>query len=367
MFYKAEVKLMRGFQKRLIFAIIWGFNEIQVNERQNIIRIWRWLMPVMAMLIVAVSCGVEALAESSSASYKAVDFVTSQSELSKSPSYGLSDSLDYSGGSARSVNYQESSLDSAVYAGEVSAEAPVLPVVIPVDGGGGSVDTAGSAGSAGSAPTTTSTGIESVSPAVDIVFPDSSFLSTPKDVPSMSISPSVSFTPPEVSLDNPLSLVVAAGVQKEISKSKSVPAKITGPKDLAARTAAISSSKSKSLKTTKKLHQNVSLKKQVSDIENGIIKFISPGSDCDNFGCLTEDVLHGAADTVWYCKVYTFGGFTLEWDCQSPQMAWLLIPVFLPFVLPVGDWMGDWGRGSLEMGSGKRKVKSEKSKVKRAK
>lgn len=104
--------------------------------------IWQSLTSVVVATVWCVAAGASVLAQSSSASYQAVDFINAESGLSTSSSYQLNDSVDYYGGTANSGNYKECTGNAAVLSEcGFTITPPPLPPSPPSTaiGGGGQI------------------------------------------------------------------------------------------------------------------------------------------------------------------------------------------------------------------------------------
>lgn len=259
----------------------------------NRFKIWQIVLLIPAILAVS---GQIVFAESSSASYKAVDFVNPEASLSTSGSYKLNDSVDYYGGIHSSAGYTECTGDFAVLSncGQVVVTPPTPPAP-PSGGGGGGGCTSGCSGAGdvetfGKPPSSNPPVDESPTP----IIPKKPFvLPNIKEPIPKPVEPSVIVKPVEVK-------EVIVPVIKDADS------------------------------------QDVSV--LIKNVESEVVNIIAPKLNCEDLVCLESNLLRPAAKKTQpaICKVYSFGGFGFDIDCQNLLMIWLVLGLSALFVMPFG-------------------------------
>ncbi|MCC7432476.1 hypothetical protein IT412_03030 [Candidatus Peregrinibacteria bacterium] len=256
----------------------------------NKLKFWQLMLLIPAMLAIS---GQIVLAQSSSASYKAVDFVNPEASLSSSNSYQLNDSVDYYGGIHSSAGYTECTGDFAVLSncGQLVVTPPTQPTPPnPPGGGGGGGCTSGCSG-AGDVET--------------FGKPPSS--NPPVGEPPTPVIPKKPFVLPNIKepIPQPVEPIVVKPVEvKEVIKDIS-------SKDVAAL---------------------------IKNVESEVVNIIAPKLNCEDLVCLESNLLRPAAKKAQpaICKVYSFGGFGFDIDCQNLLMIWLVLGLSAMFVMPFG-------------------------------
>jgi hypothetical protein len=254
----------------------------------------KWQLVLLGVIMVASVRTV--LAQSSSASYQAVDFVNPSASLSTSGSYQLNDSIDYYGGIHSSSGYTECTGDFAVLSdcGQLVTPPPPPPPP-PGGGGGGSGCFSGCSGSGhvdtfGNPPSEGEEDEENpvVEPPVDTVKPKKPFV-----LPN---------------IKEPLPLV-----EKPVLQVKPV----------------IIQEEKPSVREIVKL---------IEDVETKVVELVASKLNCEDLVCLQTNLLRPAAKNSFgeTCKVYAFGGFGFVVDCQLLVLLWMVVGLSGLFVIPLG-------------------------------
>ncbi len=233
-------------------------------------------MAVAAGLFVA--SVMWASAQSTSTSYKAVDFVNPEGSLSASSSYKLNDSVDYYGGINASSNYIECTGDHAVLSACGSTVAPPPP-----PGGGGGGGGGGGIGAGGDHPD----------------HQDCNKLDCITDEPPIEEEEPPVKPPFQLpNIEEPLAVPVRpAAPVVEVSKPVVKPAEVTPA--------------------------------LVNKVIEKVIEEVLPNEPlCQDLICAQASMLiaqgeklRGAAENI--CTVYTYGGFAFRGGCENIVFFWV--------------------------------------------
>ncbi len=238
-------------------------------------------------------------AQSSSASYKAVDFVNPEANISSSSGYKLNDSIDYYGGVNASPGYTECTGDFAVLSACGGTVTPPPPPP-PAGGGGG--------GGSGS--------INWGTPACSLTG----------DCPEGPTVPEVVEKPP---VKKPFKL-------PDIKE----PATPVEPVTEIEEPAPVS-------QLTEQQQQQIVQQVQAVGQQVGaeILKAVAP-EICEDLTCSEVNLFRpaapgrrlGAEGAV--CRIYTFGGYQITVSCQDALLVWLAIILLTiaPFPLGILVW-----------------------------
>lgn len=261
------------------------------------------LVPGLAMSIVAISFGAEVMAESTSASYKAVDFINPEASLSTSTTYQLSDSIDYYGGINTSPSYQECTGDFAVLGGCKTPPLPPPPPAPPTPPPGGG----------GSGCTTCTPNPPYVPPVVTPPVPPVKPVEKPFVLPKITEPGAPVVVTPPAPVPPVAPVRPAPDVPKVVANLPNEVVSLSG---------------------------GGSLEQQIKTVEEGkLIKVIVLNFSCKDLQCPPGDQLRGTAEGSGECffKIYTFGGFVFIWSCQDAWMLWLLFVLLCIFVVRLVD------------------------------
>lgn len=241
---------------------------------QNKTKIWLGMARITVAAGLFVTSVMWASAQSTSTSYKAVDFINPEGSLSGSSSYKLNDSIDYYGGINASTSYIECTGDHAVLS---ACGGTVTPPPPPPPGGGG-----GGIGAGGDHPD----------------HQDCNKIDCIDDEP-----PVEEDTPPVE--EPPVKPFVLPNI-KEPSAPKPV---IEAPKPVV-----------ETAKVTPAL---------INKVIEKVIEEVLPNEPlCQDLICAQASMLiaqgeklRGAAENV--CTVYTYGGFAFRGGCQDIVFFWV--------------------------------------------
>ena len=239
-----------------------------------------------------------AQAQSSSASYQAVDFLNAESSLSTSTSYALNDSIDYYGGVSGSSTYKECTGDFAVLGacgGAVTPPPPPPPPPppTPTPTGGGTI------GAGGPYPT----------------HQDCNTIECQVNAPVVQPKPVVKKPFKLPAIKEPVTEVLAP------SAPEVVPSEETNePRNMV-----------EALEKAKTAATGIGAK---------VIKSVVPVL-CEDNTCSEVNLFGSALEkknipAAMVCSIYTFGGFEITMSCQDMTLVWLFITIMLVSPFPAG-------------------------------
>lgn len=266
-------------------------------------KIWQSGLRVAVAAVIFTGSLTLVEAQSSSSSYKAVDFINPSASLTESGSYRLNDSIDYYGGVNVSSSYQECSGDFAVLSGCLSAVVPPPPPPPPPGGG----STGGSGAVNWDTPTCEDTGTcPVVTPPVDEPVPP--VVKKPFKLPDI-------YEPVTVVEPEPEEIVV------EPEKVESL---LAGPVKMTAE-------------EQKQIVKRIRIAADRLTVQ--ILKNVAP-EFCADLTCTETNLFKSAGRSQTkpgqVCSIYTFGGFRFLISCQDFVLVWLAVLLAAVIFSPIG-------------------------------